>query len=640
MISTVFGLTEKPIPHVKETRRMDFFDVLSLLGGLAMFLYGMRLMGDSLKENSSGTLKHVMEKVTDNPVKAFVLGIAVTALIQSSTATIVITSGLVAAGILSLHQSLGIIIGANVGTTVTGQIIRLLDLNASGDSSFLRVFQPSTLAPIALIIGIVLIMTGVLRNSRSIGNIAIGFGILFSGLLNMTSAVNALQKSGMVEQLFAGLGNNPFLGYLTGAGVAFVLQSSSAAVGILQAFSASGLLTFKAIYSVIVGIYLGDCVTTAIVCSIGANREARRVGIVNILYNLSKSALVLIVIAIIHKTGLLDGLWDATVNSGMIANTNTVFNLACALCLLPVIGFHERLSDKIVGKPKTVKTKYDEVLGGLNPVFYNTPALALGSCYDALQTMLSIARQNLSKAQKQFERFSRERYEEINAEEQQVDRLTDNVSRYLVELLPHLQSEQYTDILNQYYKQSTEFERLGDQAVKIADIAARLSENNTDFSDTCKGELKVLQSLTEEILNNAEEAFTGKNEKAASLIEPKVHVVNDLINEMTQNHLNRMSAGECSFLADAVFSNLMAEYKRIAGICSNIGMATLVRIHPELATREHLFLETLDQNGNAEYKQVLRQTRKQYFDRLREKQTGSGGQQITLEDVMPEEPEA
>ena len=618
---------------------MDFFDVLSLLGGLAMFLYGMRLMGDSLKENSSGTLKHVMEKVTDNPVKAFILGIAVTALIQSSTATIVITSGLVAAGILSLHQSLGIIIGANVGTTVTGQIIRLLDLNASGDNSFLRVFQPSTLAPIALIIGIVLIMTGVLRNSRSIGNIAIGFGILFSGLLNMTSAVNALQKSGMVEQLFAGLGNNPFLGYLTGAGVAFVLQSSSAAVGILQAFSASGLLTFKAIYSVIVGIYLGDCVTTAIVCSIGANREARRVGIVNILYNLSKSALVLIVIAIIHRFGLLDGLWDATVNSGMIANTNTVFNLACALCLLPVIGFHERLSDRIVGKPKTVKSKYDEVLGGLNPVFYNTPALALGSCYDALLTMLSVARQNLGRAQKQFEHFSRERYAEINTEEQQIDRLTDNVSRYLVELLPHLQSEQYTDILNQYYKQSTEFERLGDQAVKIADIAARLSENNTDFSDTCKGELKVLQSLTEDILNNAEEAFTGKDEKAASLIEPKVHVVNDMINEMTQNHLNRMSAGECSFLADAVFSNLMAEYKRIAGICSNIGMATLVRIHPELATREHLFLETLDQNGNAEYKQVLMQTRKQYFEKLRDKETGSQGQQITIEDVLPKKTE-
>ena len=211
---------------------MNFFDILSLLGGLAMFLYGMRLMGDSLKENSSGTLKNVMEKVTDNPLTAFVLGIAVTALIQSSTATIVITSGLVGAGILTLHQSLGIIIGANVGTTVTGQIIRLLDLNTSGDTSFLRFFQPSTLAPIALIIGILLIMTGFFRNSRPIGNIAIGFGILFSGLLNMTSAVNALQQSGMVEEIFSGLGDNPFLGYLAGAGVAFVLQSSSATIGL------------------------------------------------------------------------------------------------------------------------------------------------------------------------------------------------------------------------------------------------------------------------------------------------------------------------------------------------------------------------------------------------------------------------
>ena len=287
---------------------MNFFDILSLLGGLAMFLYGMRLMGDSLKENSSGTFKVVMEKVTDSALKAFLLGIAVTALIQSSTATIVITSGLVGAGILSLRQSFGIIVGANVGTTVTGQIIRLLDINASG-SSFLRLFQPSTLAPIALIIGIVLIMTGILRNSKSIGNIAIGFGILFSGLLNMTSAVRVLQESGAVDNLFTGLGDNPFLGYLTGAGVAFALQSSSATIGILQAFSASGLLTFKAIYSVIVGVYLGDCVTTAIVCSIGANREAKRVGIVNILYNLCKSAMVLVVITVIHHLGLLDGLW-------------------------------------------------------------------------------------------------------------------------------------------------------------------------------------------------------------------------------------------------------------------------------------------------------------------------------------------
>ena len=478
-------------------------------------------------------------------------------------------------------------------------------------------------------------MTGIFRNSRSIGNIAIGFGILFSGLLNMTSAVKVLQQSGIVNQLFAGLGENPFLGYLTGAGVAFMLQSSSATIGILQAFSASGLLTFKAIYSVIVGVYLGDCVTTAIVCSIGANREARRVGIVNIMYNLGKSLMVLVVITIIHHLGLLDHLWDTTVNSGVIANTNTIFNLVCAICLFPTLGILERFSDRIVRKTKNETNKYDKILEGLNPVFFTTPALALGSCHEALHTMLTIARDNLSRAQKQIDSYSKELNDEINEEERQVDRLTDHVSRYLVELLPHLQTEQHSAILNQYYKQSTEFERLGDQAVKIADIAAKLSENNTTFSETCKGELRVLRGLIREILDDAEKAFSDSEEAAASRIEPKVHVVTDLINEMTRNHFSRMSAGECSLLADATFSNLMAEYKRIAGICSNTGMATLVRIHPELASHEHLFLETLDENGNAEYKAVLQQTRKRYFDQLKEEETGKElGQQITMDEMI------
>ena len=265
---------------------MDIFSVISLLGGLAMFLYGMRLMSNSLKESSSGTLKVVMEKFTNHPIKAFLLGVVVTACIQSSTATIVITSGLVAAGIISLHQSLGIIIGANVGTTVTGQIIRLLDVDASA-GSWLKFFQPSTLAPIALIAGIVLIMAVKSEKAKIGGNVAMGFGILFTGLLNMTAAVNILNENGIFDAVFAGLGEKPLIGYLTGAGVAFILQSSSATIGILQTFSMSGQIAFSGIYAVLVGIYLGDCVTTAIVCSIGAKPAAKRVGIVNILFNLS-----------------------------------------------------------------------------------------------------------------------------------------------------------------------------------------------------------------------------------------------------------------------------------------------------------------------------------------------------------------
>ena len=222
---------------------MDIFDGISLLGGLAMFLYGMRLMGDGLKAGSSGTLKKAMEKATNTPVKAFLLGLAMTAVIQSSTATIVITSGLVGAGIISLRQSLGVVIGANVGTTVTGQIIRLLDLNSSG-TSVLQFFNPSTLAPLAMIVGIIIIMGVKFKDSENIGQIVIGFGVLFSGLLNMTDAVSVLTESGLVEKLFAGLGNNPLIGYAVGAGVAFVLQSSSATIGILQAFSTSGQMIF------------------------------------------------------------------------------------------------------------------------------------------------------------------------------------------------------------------------------------------------------------------------------------------------------------------------------------------------------------------------------------------------------------
>jgi len=463
---------------------MNIFDVISLLGGLAMFLYGMRLMGDSLKQNSSGALKNAMSKVTDNPLKAFVLGVLVTALIQSSTATIVITSGLVGAGILSLHQSLGIIIGANVGTTVTGQIIRLLDLDASGGASWLRFLQPSTLAPIALIIGIVLIMGNFLKNANSIGNIAIGFGVLFSGLLNMTGAVNSLSSSGIIENLFAGLGENPFLGYVTGAGVAFALQSSSATIGILQAFSSTGLLSFKAIYAVIVGIYLGDCVTTAIVCSIGAKAEAKRVGIVNILFNLSETVLVLAVVITIHRLGLLDGIWNEPVNSSIIANTNTIFNLGCAITLMPMVGVYEKMSRKIIKEEPVAEDKYKAELDALNPVFFNTPALAFQSCYLLLLRMFGTARANIEKSFSLLKQFDDKTYREILADEEDLDRLTDSLSRYTVELLPHLRLEHHVNILNQYYKVTNEFERLGDAAVKISEQAARMAESDIHFSQT------------------------------------------------------------------------------------------------------------------------------------------------------------
>ena len=591
---------------------MDFFNVVSLLGGLAMFLYGMRLMGDSLKENSSGTLKKAMSKVTNNPLKAFVLGVLVTALIQSSTATIVLTAGLVGAGILSLHQSLGIIVGANVGTTVTGQIIRLLDVDSS-KTAFLRVFQPSTLAPIALIIGILLIMTSFFKNSKSIGKIAIGFGILFSGLLNMTGAVQTLSESGVIENLFSGLGRSPVLGYLTGAGVAFMLQSSSATIGILQAFSSSGLLTFKAIYSVIVGVYLGDCVTTAIVIYIGSKGDARRVGIVNILYNLCKSALVLIAVTIVHKLGLLDKLWDAPVNSSVIANTNTIFNLVCALALLPTLGLFEKLSRRIVKDKPEKESKYKSVTDSLNPVFFNTPALALESCYKTLLATFAAARTNIEKSFGLLRKYEPPVHSEMLAEEEEIDRMTDCVSKYMVEFLPHLQIENHVAILNQYYKISSEFERLGDHAVNIAAYAETMKNNDTSFSEAAFSELSVLESAIVKILDETEQTFSKRDVEAAERMEPLVQVVEDLIVMLRRNHLKRMSTGECGIYADTTFSNLLVEFGRIADVCSNVGVATVVRVHPELADHEHLYFERLHGGGDTDFNAAYESAHEYYF---------------------------
>ena len=596
---------------------MSFFNLLTLFGGLAMFLYGMRLMGNSLKESSSGTLKVAMEHVTNNPIKAFLLGVAITALIQSSTATIVITSGLVGAGILSLHQALGIIIGANVGTTVTGQIIRLLDVDASS-GSWLRIFQPSSLAPIALIVGIILIMGVKFKNSKAIGNIAIGFGILFSGLLNMTGAVNSLSESGIVETLFTGLGDNPFLGYVTGAGVAFVLQSSSATIGILQAFSSSGVLTFKAIYAVIVGIYLGDCITTAIVCSIGADAESRRVGVVNILFNLSKTVLVLVGVTVAQSLGQLNGLWDLPVTSGIIANTNTVFNLSCAILLLPLLGVYEKLARRIIKDEPESEDKYKEKLDSLSPAFFTTPALALRSCYDVLMTIFRASRSNLEKSLALLEKYDESVYKEIMEEEDNIDRLTDRLSRYIVELLPHLQEEYHVGILDQYYKVTKEFERLGDHAVSIAENAANLAKNDTAYSAYAISELKILEDALSQILDNAELAFQRRNVQAAYRIEPLTQVMNDMVNILKGNHLKRMSSGVCNIYADASFTNLLAEMKRIADLCSNVGMAVVIRVRPELADQEHMYSSYLRSGNDEEFNRDYNKAHDEYFARLHE----------------------
>lgn len=594
---------------------MDIFSVISILGGLALFLYGMRLMGNSLKEGQSGTLKVVMSKVTDNPIKAFFLGVFVTAVIQSSTATIVITAGLVAAGVISLDASLGIIVGANVGTTVTGQIIRLLDI--SGDSNvILRFFQPSTLAPLALILGIVLIMFFKFKKSDNIGNVAVGFGILFTGLLNMTAAVSGLKESGIIDKLFSNLGGNPVLGYLVGAGVAFVLQSSSATIGILQAFSKGGDIPFKVVYVMLVGIYLGDCVTTAIVCSIGGKKDQKRVGIVNILFNLSETVLVLAVVIIIKQFGLLDGIWDMNMKPGDIANTNTIFNLGCSIILLPFIKLYGKASRKIIKDDGKGAGKYDERIAALNPVFFNTPALAFNGCFECLCAMVQASESNIGKAFEILSDYNDKVFDEINEEEENIDHLTDCVDTYLIDLSPYVKEELHVRILTEYHKVVKEFERLGDHAINLAEDARDLANDNQKFTEEALNELMVARELIDRIMEYTTIAFVKRDVEAARHIEPLEEVMDDLVNMLHDNHLERLREGRCTVKTGIVFLDILANLERIADICSNIGVAIVARVNPETASLAHTYISSLHQGGDEIFNEEYLKAHDEIFGKL------------------------
>ena len=585
--------------------------IISLLGGLAMFLYGMRLMGNSLKEGSSGTFKQVMGKVTNNPFKAFLLGVFITAIIQSSTATIVITSGLVVAGVISLDQSLGIIVGANVGTTVTGQIIRLLDI--SDDSgNILQFFKPDFLAPLALTIGIVFLMFCNFRKSDLAGNIAVGFGILFTGLVAMTASVTNFNMSGV----FARMGSHPALGYGAGAAVAFVLQSSSSSIGILQAFSASTPIAFKTVAFVLCGVYLGDCVTTGIVCFIGTKPDSKRVGIINILYNLGKTVLVLAVLGILHAFGYLDSLWNMPLKSGGIANSNTIFNIVSAFVLLPFIGICKRISYRLIKDEPKPEDRYADKIAALNPVFFATPALALNSCYDALKTMFTIASANINKALNLFQEYNTETYAAIDEDEDGIDRLADAVSNYLVQLSPHVNEEMHIRILDQYYKVVTEFERLGDHAMNIAESARGMNEQGMRFSDDALRELLVIRELLDWILEHTKNAFEKRDVEAARHIEPLEEVMDDMINALDDNHVARLREGRCTVYAGTRLMDIMSNLERISDTCSNVGVSVVARVNPDMDTKAHSYISSLHQGQNEEFNEEYHRAHDLYFKRL------------------------
>ncbi|MBO4750549.1 MAG: Na/Pi cotransporter family protein, partial [Lachnospiraceae bacterium] len=489
----------------------------------------------------------------------------------------------------------------------------LLDLNSSG-TSFLEFFKPSTLAPIALIIGVMAIMSKKLRISEKAAQIIIGFGILFSGLLKMTEAVSVLTETGIIDRLFTMMGDNPVIGYAVGAGVAFVLQSSSATIGILQAFSTSGQLNFSEIYAVLVGIYLGDCVTTAIVCNIGARPDAKRVGLVNILFNLSETVLILTVVTILHSFGLLDFIWDKTIRSGGIANTNTIFNLSCAITLLPMLGVYEKISKKLIkDEPETEANTHNEKLDALNPVFFSTPAIAFNACYEVLLEMFQLGRKNVLRSFELITKYDPEKVKKVDDDERLIDLMADKVNNYLIQISGHITSQNHIEILNHYYTVIGEFEHLGDKATNISEIAQFMKQESISFSNSALKELNVLRELLMTVMDYTDVTFRKCNVEAAKHIEPLEEVVDDMVAMLKENHMNRLRTGECNVFSGTEFLNLLAEVEHISDICSNVGLATVSRVTPEIKHQIHDYLSSLHSGNDETFNKEYKEAKERYF---------------------------
>ncbi len=585
---------------------MTVFNVIAMLGGLALFLYGMRIMGDGLKQGSSSALKNAMSMVTNNPFMGFILGLCVTGVIQSSSATVVLTAGMVGAGILTVRQCIGVVIGAHLGTTVTGQIIRLLDLDAGG-MSWIKFFQPSTLAPLAAVIGIFLIMFCDKGKPKLIGTIAMGFGILFTGLMNMTSSVSPLSSSEAFTQLFVSFAGRPVLGFFTGLCTALLFHSS-ASVGILQALSVTGSLTFGSVYSIMIGIYMGDCIITGLMVSIGASTNAKRVGCIHILYCIAKDTVILAGILLLRSFGLLDSIWSAPITSGGIANANSLFNLAAAIVILPVSGILVKLCYRILKDKEEdeAATKAEQVAAALNKNLYNSPELALSAASGVIAYISKTASENVERAFKVIDRYDEKLISEIDRNENDLDMLTDRVGDYLSNLSSYVRIGSETNRLNYYIKCVSEFERIGDLADNIRENAEDMHSRKVIFTEGAKKELTILHAAITEVLDHTHNAFVRQSINEARYIEPIEEVIDDLINLLKSNHYERVKTGVCTIFSGYVFLDVLTNLERVSDQCANIGVHTIALQDTAVADAEHDYIRNLhmglDEDFNSKYR--------------------------------------
>ena len=564
---------------------MDIFDVLSMVGGLALFLYGMHIMGDALAKMSGGKLEKVLERLTSNKWSAVLLGAGVTAVIQSSGATTVMVVGFVNSGIMKLNQAVGIIMGANIGTTATSWLLSLSGID--GGSFFLQMLKPTSFTPILAVIGAILVVFCKSEKKHNIGTILLGFAILMYGMTAMSSAVEPLKDVPQFTQILTKF-ENPLLGVIAGFVLTTIMQSSSVSVGILQALCSTGAVSYALALPIIMGQNIGSC-TTAMISSVGASKDAKRAAAVHFYFNVIGTVVFMLVFYIsnvfVHYAFL-----PQAANEVGIATIHSIFNIAATIVLLPLSGFLEFLAVKTIkddDEEEDELSKHDKVLQLLDPVFLERPGFAIMQCQKVASEMAELSMKSVGRAVGLLTAYDDEIAERIRKEEDTVDKYEDQLGTYLLRLSTKDLSKEDGHRLSLMLHSLGDIERISDLAVNILLAVEQMHKKELIFSKKAMDELAVYSKALKDILTMTVDAFEQNDRYKAALVQPLEELMDDMNKELKKRHVKRLRKGKCTIELGLSLSDISDTYERISDHCSNIATCVIQVEDDELDAHEH-----------------------------------------------------
>lgn len=586
---------------------MDIFSVLTMIGGLALFLYGMEVLGDGLKKMSGGKLEHILEKLTSNKLMAVLLGAGVTAVIQSSSATTVMVVGFVNSGIMKLSQAVGVILGANVGTTVTAWILSLTEVSGSG--FFLKLLKPTSFSPVLAIIGVLLISMGKKEKQKNIGSIMIGFAVLMFGMDTMSTAVEPLSEMPEFSDILL-MFSNPVLGMLAGLALTAIIQSSSASIGILQALCFTGAVSYSTAIPIIMGQNVGTCVT-ALISSAGANKSGKRAALVHLYYNIIKTVTFMIIFYALNAVFKFSFMENAASAFG-IAVIHTAFNVAAVIVMFPVSWILEKLAYLTI--PETEEEREEQKakkdLQLLDTRFLSTPGFALEQCKNAAVDMAELAKEGLFLAIGMLEKFDEKEAERVVELENMVDHYEDEIGSYLIKLSSRHLTEKDSQQLSVLIHCIGDFERISDHAVNIMDAAKEMYQKEQGFSKKAQEELAVYTGAVKDIVNTAILVFQEEDLKLAGVIEPLEEVIDYLSVEVKKRHMKRLRKGKCTIEMGFILADVTTNYERVSDHCSNIALSLLQMNEGNFETHE--YQDSLSGKDNVTFMAEVKRLKEHY----------------------------